>query len=197
MVNTPSPQDLRAHFVASLADNWKLFLFEGIALVALGVFAILIPQIATLTVEILVAWLLLFSGGIGLVTTFRMRPAPGFWWSLLSAVIAIGAGFVLLTSPATGAVSLTLVLVAFFIIEGVSSILFALDHRPEIPSGALVMIASGVVDLILAAMIFLGLPNSAGWAIGLLLGINLVFGGMALIAMAMQARQLPSSAAKK
>lgn len=183
-------KSLRLELASSLQSHWKLFLIEGIILVVLGVAAIIVPQIATLTVALLIGWVLLFSGIAGLFTTFSMRPMPGFWWSLLSAAIGILAGLVLLFSPVTGAISLTIVLVAFFLLEGIASIMFALDHRNELPGTWVMMLLSGIVDLVLGAMIFLGLPSSAAWAIGLLVGINMVFGGFALIAMALQARNI-------
>jgi uncharacterized membrane protein HdeD (DUF308 family) len=170
----------------SLRAHWVMFLIEGIVLVLLGLFAVVVPQVATLAVAILIGWLFLISGVMGLLSTYWMRQAPGFWWSLLSAVLALAAGLVLLAWPVSGAISLTLVLITFFIIEGVASIMYALDHRS---SGRWAwMLASGIVDLILAALILTGLPGSAGWAIGLLVGINMVFGGAALIAMALHAR---------
>jgi uncharacterized membrane protein HdeD (DUF308 family) len=180
----------RLAIATSLQTHWKLFLVEGIILVILGAAAIIIPQLATLTVELFIGWVLLFSGIAGLFTTFSIRPMPGFWWSLLSAAIGIAAGLMLLFSPATGVVSLTIVLVAFFFIEGIASIMFALDHRGELPGTWGAMLLSGIVDLVLGALIFFGLPSSAGWAIGLLVGINMIFGGFALIAMALQARTL-------
>ena len=82
-----------------------------------------------------------------------------------------------------------IVLVAFFVIEGVASIMFALDHKRELSGRWGWMLASGIVDLVLARMIFAGLPSTAAWAIGLLVGINMVFGGAALIAMALHARK--------
>ena len=97
-------------------------------------------------------------------------------------------GVLLLARPVSGAFSLTIVLVAFFIIEGVASIMFALDHKRELSGKWGWMLFSGVVDLVLALMIFAGLPSTAAWAIGLLVGINMVFGGSALIAMALHAR---------
>jgi uncharacterized membrane protein HdeD (DUF308 family) len=177
----------------SLRSHWKLFLIEGIVLVLLGVAAIIVPQIATLTVALFIGWLLLFSGVAGLFTTFSMRPMPGFWWSLLSAIIGIGAGLVLLFSPAVGAVSLTIVLVVFFFLEGIASIMFALEHRGELPGTWVAMLLSGIVDLVLGGLIFFGLPSSAAWAIGLLVGINMIFGGFALIAMALQARNIDTA----
>jgi uncharacterized membrane protein HdeD (DUF308 family) len=129
------------------------------------------------------------SGIVGLVTSFWMRQAPGFWWSLLSAVLGIVVGAMLLGSPLTGAFSLTLVLIAFFLIEGAVSIMFALDHKRELSGQWGWMLMSGLVDLALAVMILAGLPSTAAWAIGLLVGINMIFGGTALIAMALHARK--------
>lgn len=174
--------------VKAIHDHWKLYLIEGILLVALGVVAILIPPLATLAVTILFGWLFLISGVIGLVTTFWMRNAPGFWWALISAALAILAGGWMLAQPVAGALSLTLVLIAFFVIEGVASIFFALDHRREFSGQWGWMLASGIVDLVLAAMLLMGLPSTGVWALGLLVGINMVFGGVALIAMALHAR---------
>jgi len=141
-----------------------------------------------LAVTILLGWLFLVSGILGLITTFWMRHAPGFWWSLLSAVLGIIVGAVLLASPLTGAFSLTLVLVAFFLVEGAVSIMFALDHKRELSGQWGWMLVSGIIDLGLAIMIFAGLPSTAAWAVGLLVGINMIFGGSALIAMALHAR---------
>jgi uncharacterized membrane protein HdeD (DUF308 family) len=171
-----------------LHEHWILFLIEGVVLIVLGATAIALPPLATIAATIIIGWLFLVSGVMGLLTTFWMRRAPGFWWSLLSAVLGIAVGLLLLASPLRGAVSLTIVLVAFFIIEGVASIMFALDHRRELSGRWGWMLASGVVDLILSALIFAGLPSTAAWAIGLLVGINLVFGGVALVGMALHAR---------
>jgi len=172
----------------SLHAHWRLFLTEGIVLVVLGILAVVVPPIATIALEILIGWLLLLSGVVGLVTTLRMRSAPGFSWSLLSAILGIVAGVILLRWPLSGAVSLTLILTVFLTIEGVASIFFAFEHRRELTGRWGMMLFSGVVDLLLAGIIFAGLPGTAAWAIGLLIGINLVFGGSALVAMALHAR---------
>jgi uncharacterized membrane protein HdeD (DUF308 family) len=76
----------------------------------------------------------------------------------------------------------------FFVIEGVASIMFALEHKRELSGRWGWMLMSGIIDLALAALVFTGLPSTAAWAIGLLVGINMVFGGSALIAMALHAR---------
>jgi len=179
---------LQSAVANSLHAHWRLFLAEGIILVILGILAIVVPPIATIAVEVLIGWLLLMSGIVGLISTFRTRGAPGFGWSLLSAVIGTVAGIVLLAWPLSGALSLTLILTVFLVLEGVVSILYALEHKRELSGRWGMMLFSGVVDLFLAGIIFAGLPGTAAWAIGLLVGINLVFGGSALIAMALHAR---------
>src|ERR1700682_3941681 len=195
-MNKPEIEKIQGAVRTSLHEHWGLFLVEGIVLVILGTAAIVIPPIATLGVEILFGWLFLISGIVGLITTFWMRQAPGFWWALLSAVLGIAAGVVLLAWPLSGVLSLTLVLIVFFTIEGVASIMYALEHKRELSGRWGWMLASGIVDLIVAGIILAGLPGTAAWAIGILVGINMVFGGSALIAMAMHARDIdPRSAA--
>ena len=178
----------RRQVLSAVRQHWVLFLIEGIALVVFGVIAIILPGIAALAVTILLGWLLLFSGILGLATTIWMRQLPGFWWSLLSALLAIITGIALLAWPVGGVQSLTLVLATFFIIEGVASIMYALDHRREFTGRWGWMLASGVIDLLLAMLILVGFPGTASWAIGLLVGINMLMGGTALMAMALHAR---------
>ena len=189
--------DLRrpeAAITNSLRAHWKFFLIEGIVLLILGAIAVCVPPVATVTVEILIGWLILLSGVLGLVMTFQTRGSPGFGWSLLSAAVGIAAGVVLLLWPLSGVLTLTVILTAFLTVEGVVSIMYALAHRRESSSRWQMMLLSGIVDLILAGLILAGLPGTAAWAIGLIVGINLLFGGVALIAMALQAR---TSAAPK
>ena len=187
--NPPDIEGMQRAVAGALHEHWKLYLGEGIVLVLLGLIAVTVAPLATLTVTILFGWLFLVSGVLGLVTTFWMRAAPGFWWSLISAALGVLVGALLLAQPAQGALTLTYVLIAFFVIEGVASIMFALDHRRELSGRWGFMLVSGIVDLVLATMILAGLPSTAAWAIGLLVGINLVFGGTALIGMALHARK--------
>ena len=168
--------------------HWGLFLTEGIVLIILGTLALLAPVVASVAATVFFGWLLLLSGILGLVATFRARQAPGFWWSLLSAVIGIVAGVLLLGWPLLGTLSLTAVLIAFLFAEGAVTIMYALEHRRELSGRWAWMLASGVVDLLLAVIIVSGLPGTIAWALGLMVGINLVFGGASMIGMALAAR---------
>jgi len=172
----------------SLRAHSTMYLIEGIILVILGALAVLVPVLATLAITIFLGWIILISGVVGLVSVIWMRRAPGFIWALISAILGVVAGAILLGWPISGMLSLTLVMIAFFFIEGIVTIMFALDHRSELPNRWAWMLTSGIIDLILGVIILAGLPGSAAWALGLLVGINMAFGGAALISMALAAR---------
>ena len=75
-----NPVEMQRALANAIHEHWGLFLAEGIILVILGLIAILLPPLATITFTIIIGWLFLISGIVGLVTTFMMRQAPGFWW---------------------------------------------------------------------------------------------------------------------
>jgi uncharacterized membrane protein HdeD (DUF308 family) len=185
------PQDitrLQSEMSAAVREHWKPFLIEGILLVILGFAAIVVPPLASLAVTIFLGWLFLISGIAGLALTFWARGMPGFWWSLISAVLGIVAGIILLARPVQGTLTLTIVVGAYFLAEGVTTIMYALEHKRELSERWSWLLVAGVLDILIAVMIIVGLPGSAEWAIGLLVGINLLFGGASLIGMALAAR---------
>lgn len=183
------PKQIQAAVANTLREHSTFFLVEGIVLLILGALAILLPPIATLAVTIILGWIFLVSGLIGWMTTFGARGAPGFWWSLLSAILGTAAGLILLLQPASGAVSLTALLIFFFVIEGMATIAYAFEHRHELSGRWEWMLLSGFIDLLLAVIILAGFPGTALWALGIMVGVNLIFGGAALIAIALHARQ--------
>jgi uncharacterized membrane protein HdeD (DUF308 family) len=185
------PQDidrLQSRMNGSLQAHWKAFLIEGILLAVLGLAAMVVPLIASLAVTIFLGWMFLFTGVLGLALTLWARQLPGFWWSLISALLGIAAGLILLARPAQGVLTLTIVIGAYFLAEGVASIMYALQHRRELSERWSWMLIAGLMDILISAIIITGLPGSAEWAIGLLVGINLLFGGASLIGMALAAR---------
>jgi uncharacterized membrane protein HdeD (DUF308 family) len=179
---------LQSRMIAAVRAHWKAFLVEGILLALLGLGAIVIPPLASLAVTIFLGWIFLVSGIAGLVLTFWARQMPGFWWSLISAVLAIGTGIILLLRPVQGTLSLTIVVGAYFLAEGVATIMYALEHRRELSGRWSWMLVAGLMDIVISFFIIAGLPGSALWAIGLLVGINLLIGGTALVGMALAAR---------
>jgi len=180
--------NLQSRMSAAVREHWKAFLFEGILLVILGLAAMILPPLASLAVTIFLGWMFLISGIAGLVLTFWARQMPGFWWSLVSALLALGAGIVLLAQPVQGTLTLTVVVGIYFLAEGVATIMYALEHRRELTGRWSWLLIAGLMDLVIAFFIIAGLPGSALWALGLLVGINLMFGGATLIGMALAAR---------
>src|SRR5258708_15439111 len=174
---------------AAVREHWKAFLIEGVLLVILGLEAMIVPPLASLAVTIFLGWMFLISGIAGLILTFWARGMPGFWWSLISAVLAVAAGVILLAKPVQGILTLTIVVGAYFLAEGVATIMYALEHRRELPARWSWLLVGGIMDLLIAFIIISGLPCSAEWAMGLLAGINLLLGGATLIGVALAARK--------
>ena len=186
------PQDitkLQTEVSAAVREHWMAFLFEGILLVVLGLAAMILPPLASLAVTIFLGWMFLISGAAGLALTFWARQMPGFWWSLVSAALALAVGIILLAQPVQGTLTLTIVVGVYFLAEGVATIMYALEHRRELSERWSWLLIAGIMDLLIAAVIITGLPGSALWAVGLLVGINLLFGGASLIGMALAARK--------
>ena len=186
--NNDSSQ-MRSAMRAMVRKHWMAFLIEGILLAVLGLAAMIVPPLASLAVTIFIGWMLLISGIAGLALTFWARAMPGFWWSLISAVLALIAGTILLAQPMRGTYTLTLVIGVYFLAEGVATIMYALEHRRELSGRWAWLLIAGLVDILIAFIIISGLPGSAEWVIGLLVGINLVFGGASLIGMALAFRE--------
>ncbi len=177
----------------TIRAHWRMYVFQGVVMIVLGVLAIAAPAFATITVDIYVGWLFLISGVLGLIAMFSARNVPGFLWTLITALLSIVVGGVLLWRPVEGALSLTLVLIAFFIVEGVFQAAAALIYRDAIPSTWGWLLASGVADLALAAIIIAGWPGTAAWTLGLLVGVNLLTTGWAVVMVALGARDIAQS----
>lgn len=185
----------------AVGRHWIPFFLEGATLVVLGLVAVVIAYISTVGVTKGLGWLFFVSGAVGLMTTYWTRRLPGYRWSLVSAFLGLLVGALLLLQqtddlyrglyigwPIHQIAPLTLVLVGFFAIEGVVSIMYGLAHRSIDSRRWVWILASGIVDLALAVFVILGVAGTAPWAVGLLVGINMVFGGISLIAIALHAR---------
>jgi uncharacterized membrane protein HdeD (DUF308 family) len=183
-----SSVDVRSAVSAAIHRHWGLFLVEGLVLIVLGTLAVLVPAVAAVAATAVFGWILLISGVVGLIATFRAQGSPGFAWSLISAILGIAAGAILLSMPVQGTLTLTAVLIAFLLVEGLATVLFALEHRKGSSGRWSWVLTSGIVDLVLGVMLLAGLPGTAVWALGLLIGINMMFGGWSLVWMALHAR---------
>jgi len=165
------------------------YLIQGILLVVAGVLALIYPFIASVAVVFLLAWILIISGvlqGIGLIGASNV---PHYWLQLISAVLAILIGVLLLRSPDSGLLIMTVLLIVYFMVEGIAKVIFALTIRP-FPNWGWVL-GSGMVGILLALILWANMPLTSDWVLGLMLGILLVCEGAALTYLAWHVRTAP------
>jgi uncharacterized membrane protein HdeD (DUF308 family) len=191
MTDSAAPQldAVRRKVAETIQAHWKLFLVQGIVMIVLGLVAVALPNIATLAITILIGWLFLIGGVVRALAVWHARSAPGFAWSLVTALLALALGIILIARPLEGVLTLTMVLIALFLVEGIAAILIALEFRRHIRHWGWTLF-NGIVDLVLAWLIFQGWPSTAAWAIGLLVGINMMFLGLSLTMTALAGRAL-------
>jgi uncharacterized membrane protein HdeD (DUF308 family) len=176
-----------------IADHWGWFLALGILLVLAGVAAILFPLVSTIATKIALGWIFLVSGALLIIHAFSSQQWRGFIWGLLLGALYVIAGGWLAFFPFTGIITLTLILAALFLAEGVLEVIMAVRVRPHEGWGWLLL--SGLVAIAVGAMIAAELPTSAIWAIGLLTGINLLSSGVSFVVLALAGRRTGHGAA--
>ncbi len=171
---------------------WWVLLIEGVALIVLAVLAVLAPFIASLAVTTIVGWIYMFAGGIRIVSSLTHR-GHAWGWSLLIGALALLAGLFLLLWPLAGLVTLTIVLGAYFFADAIASFVLAATLGRHAGRG-LWLIVTGVADLILSAIMVMGLAHGAFWLLGLVVAVNLVFLGASLVTVALTWRVRPQDA---
>jgi uncharacterized membrane protein HdeD (DUF308 family) len=168
--------------LAELQKHRGSLLAAGIISLVLGTCAILAPLAATVAVVWIIGAVILVQGIIQLVHCFKSAQWSAFIWNLLWAVVYVIAGGLVLARPLLGAVTLTLLLAAFFIVEGVVKLGLAMKIKPA-PRWGWVLF-SGIMGLVLGIIIFAGWPGDSLAIMGLLLGIDLIFGGWSMVMLA-------------
>lgn len=171
----------------SVGRNRFLYLLQAVLMVIGGVVAILFPVFASAAFVWFLGWILIASGIVQGLSLFGARNHPSFWLTLIPAVLAVVVGFLLLRNVAGGMLVISILLIVFFMIEGISKIVFALTIRPL--ANWFWVLASGVLALVLAVILWSSMPVTAMWLIGLLLGINLITEGIALAALVWTAKK--------
>ena len=173
-----------------LRRSWGWLLAAGIALVVLGVVALSVPCFVGLAMEVFLGWLLVIGGVLQGVQAFRTRGWGGFFFAVLSAALYIVAGVLLLGNPMWGLIAMTLLLAVFFVVEGIFKIIMALTLRP-MPNWGWILV-TGILAVLIGILIWSEWPSSAGWVIGLFVGIEMIFTGWATIMLALVARRAPA-----
>lgn len=165
---------------------WPGLLATGIFTMALGIAAVFLPFIATLTIQAVLAAVLIIAGIAHIAHAFQHRYAQGLAWRLLTGALYALVGILLVSYPLQGAFTLTVLLALLFMFSGVLKIALSLNLRPRPSWGWLLL--NGIVSVLLGVLIWLGLPGTAKWAIGLLVGIELLFTGWAMVMFSLSMR---------
>ena len=173
-------------------NHWFLILLEGIFFLILGIFAISQPFLMTLSIEFFLGVLLLAVGLAQVVRALANWGDSQKWAALFGGLLALVAGGLILANPMTGALTLTFLITVFLLLDGITKTVSALQYRPIEGWGWLLF--SGVLSLILAGLIYSGWPTTAGWIIGLYVGVYLLFLGSSLITLSVfLKKQIPKS----
>ena len=159
---------------------------SGLMILA-GILALIFPVISSFAIVLFLGWLLIFSGILQAISLIDARHVPHFWLQLVSVVLSVLVGILFLRNPGAGLLTLTLLLIVFYMVEGISKVIFSLTIRP-FPNWGWVL-ASGVISILLAFYLWANTPVTAIWLLGVLLGIELICEGAALGRMAWHARK--------
>ncbi len=152
----------------------------GLAIVILGVLAIMAPLLSGIAVSMIVAILLMVAGIARVIFAFKVQSFGKGVLVFLFGGFTILCGLVLLARPLIVLASITLVLISYFLLDGVMEIAAAFRLKPEKGWGW--MLVGGLATLMLALLIGSGWPLSGAWAIGVLVGVRLLFAGWSMIA---------------
>jgi uncharacterized membrane protein HdeD (DUF308 family) len=168
-----------------LRDHRRLLFLEGAILILFGIAAIVLPEIAIAGIAVLLGWLFLGTGFVGVVTTLMARHAPGFKWAISSALISIIAGALLTVWPINGFYSLSFVLAGFLAADGLLMILLGMEHRRSLSRRWSWLVTNGVLDLLLAPLILtVTFVAAAIWILPFVIAMDMLFAGVSLIALA-------------
>src|SRR5262245_27829811 len=159
---------------------------SGLMILA-GILALFYPALSSVAVVRFLGWLLIIAGILQAISLIGARHVPHFWLQLVSVALFLIIGLLFLRNPGESLLTLTLLLIVLFLVEGISKVIFALTIRP-LPNWGWVL-ASGIVGIVLAFYLWASIPVTAVWLIGVLLGIELICEGAALGYLAWQVRK--------
>lgn len=163
------------------------YLLQGALMVFAGLVALLFPVFSSVAVVLMLGWLLIFSGIFQAISLIGATNVPHFWLQLISVTLSILIGVLFVRNPGQGLITLTMLLIVFFMVGGMAKIIFALTIRPFSNWGW--VFASGGIGVLLSIYLWSSLPVTAAWLLGLLVGIQLISEGAAQAYMAWQVRK--------
>jgi uncharacterized membrane protein HdeD (DUF308 family) len=163
------------------------YLIQSALMVVAGVLALIYPLVSSVAVVLFLGWMLIISGVVQGISLFDARKLPHFWLQLISVVLSLIVGALFLRDPGQALIVLTLLLIVFLMVEGISKVIFSLTIKP-FPNWGWVLV-SGIIGILLAFYLWASLPITAIWLLGVLLGIQLICEGAAIGYLAWQVRK--------
>ena len=173
---------------AGLARSWKALMAVGVLAILVGCVAIIVPAVASVGTAIFIGWVLLIVGAFMVAGAFSAHSIGSVILRLLWAFLTVIVGLWLIVEPHNGTLTLTLVLGIYFLIMGVTRIAVAFAARGQQNAGLVGL--SGFAGLLIGILVLAKFPSSADWAIGLLVGIDLIFAGWTLTSVALLGKDL-------
>ena len=180
-------QAIRQAMRETVKQHSLWYLVQGALMVVAGILALLYPLASSVAVVLFLGWILIISGVLQAISLIDAQQVPHFWLQLVSVVLSVIVGVLFLRRPGEGLLTLTLLLIVYFMVEGFSKVIFSLTIRP-FPNWGWVLV-SGIIGIVLACYLLASLPVAAVWLLGVLLGIQLICEGAALGYLAWQVRQ--------
>ena len=177
---------------AGLAKSWKALMTVGVLAIVVGCVAILVPAVAAVGTAIFIGWILVIAGAFLVAAAFSAHSIGTVVLRLLWAALTVVVGVWLIVEPHNGTLTLTLVLGIYFLFMGITRVTVAFLARGQQNAGLVGL--SGVCGLLIGILVLAKFPSSADWAIGLLVGIDLIFAGWTLCSVALVGKDLSRSA---
>ena len=176
---------------AGLQRTWKTLMAVGVVAIAIGCVAILVPAVASVATAIFIGWILIIAGAFLVAGAFMAQTVGSVVLRLVWALLTVIVGIFLIVEPDSGTLTLTLILGVYFLFMGITRVAVAFAARGQ--QGAGLVGLSGVAGLLIGILVLVEFPSSADWAIGLLVGIDLIFAGWTLVSVALVGKDLARS----
>ena len=172
----------------ALRRGQKRLMIAGVLMIVLGAVAVIVPAIASVATAIFIGWILVIASAFDLANAMAVEHGGRKALRIILAAITFVAGFYLLVAPLDGVFTLTVVLVIWFMATGTARVIVGIAER-GVPGWGMTVV-SGAISILLAVLIAEKLPSSADWAIGLIVGVDLLFSGTLLTSLAYRLRSL-------
>ncbi len=178
---------LRAAVRDTIRKRSLLFLIQGGVMMLAGLIALVFPAFMSMGLLSLLGWLLILSGIVQIISLIGATQVPYFWLQLVTVALEMLVGYLLVSNPAAGLVAVTFLMLVLFLVGGIARVVFALMIRPM--QDWIWVMASGLVAIVCALVLFGSLPQAASWLLGFLLGIQLLAAGGAQALVAWRVRR--------